>query len=127
MATHLPRLAEWELYLGQGAGDRPVTLSLRDDSPHIAVSAGSGAGKSVLAEPVAVQVLARGGRVVILDRKGSHSWALGLAGVDYCAKPAQMHDALVRLTVSPMSETPWLCTRRKTGTADPACWSSARS
>ncbi|MFI2647588.1 helicase HerA domain-containing protein [Micromonospora fulviviridis] len=97
VAEHLPRLAEWEFYIGQGAGDRPVTLSLRDDSPHIAVSAGTGAGKSVLAELVAVQVLARGGRVVILDRKGSHRWALGLAGVDYCTKPAQMHDALVRL------------------------------
>ncbi|WP_349880834.1 type IV secretory system conjugative DNA transfer family protein [Micromonospora sp. HUAS YX12] len=97
VTEHLPRLAEWEFYIGQGAGDRPVTLSLRDDSPHIAVSAGTGAGKSVLAELVAVQVLNRGGRVVILDRKGSHRWALGLAGVDYCTKPAQMHDALVRL------------------------------
>jgi hypothetical protein len=97
VAEHLPRLAEWEFYIGQGAGDRPVILSLRDDSPHIAVSAGSGAGKSVLAELVAVQVLARGGRVVILDRKGSHRWALGLAGVDYCTRPEQMHDALVRL------------------------------
>ncbi|MFI6243947.1 helicase HerA domain-containing protein [Micromonospora sp. NPDC050795] len=97
VAEHLPRLAEWEFYIGQGAGDRPVTLSLRDDSPHLAVSAGSGAGKSVLAELIAVQVLARGGRVVILDRKGSHRWAVGLPGVDYCTKPAQMHDALVRL------------------------------
>ncbi|MEV4478765.1 type IV secretory system conjugative DNA transfer family protein [Micromonospora coxensis] len=97
LTAHFPRLAEWEFFLGLGAGDRPVTLSLRDDSPHIAVSAGTGAGKSVLAELVAVQVLARGGRVVILDRKGSHRWALGLAGVDYCARPDQMHDALVRL------------------------------
>ncbi|MEV0733302.1 DUF87 domain-containing protein [Polymorphospora sp. NPDC050346] len=97
VAEHLPRLAEWEFYIGQGAGNRPVILSLRDDSPHIAVSAGTGAGKSVLAELVAVQVLARGGQVVILDRKGSHRWALGMAGVDYCTRPAQMHDALVRL------------------------------
>ncbi|WP_460916968.1 type IV secretory system conjugative DNA transfer family protein [Plantactinospora veratri] len=97
VAEQLPRLAEWEFYIGQGAGDRPVILSLRDDSPHIAVSAGTGAGKSVLAELVAVQVLNRGGRVVILDRKGSHRWALGLAGVDYCTRPAQMHDALVKL------------------------------
>ncbi|WP_433228984.1 helicase HerA domain-containing protein [Micromonospora sp. CA-248260] len=97
VAANLAGLAEWEFYIGQGAGDRPVTLSLRDDSPHVAVSAGTGAGKSVLAELIAVQVLNRGGRVVILDRKGSHRWALGLAGVDYCTKPAQMHDALVRL------------------------------
>ncbi|MEV7262738.1 DUF87 domain-containing protein [Micromonospora aurantiaca] len=95
----LARLAEDEFFLGLGAGDRPITISLRDDSPHIAVSAGTGAGKSVLAELLAVQVLARGGRVVILDRKGSHRWALNLAGVDYCTKPEQMHDALVRLAV----------------------------
>ncbi|WUI85919.1 DUF2637 domain-containing protein [Micromonospora zamorensis] len=92
---HLPRLAEPEFHIGQGAGDRPVALSLRDDSPHSAVSA----GKSVLAELIAVQVLARGGHVVILDRKGSHRRALGLAKVDYCTKPTQMHNALVRLAV----------------------------
>lgn len=89
-------LKEWEFYIGQGAGGQPVTISLRDDSPHIAVSAGSGAGKSVLAQLIAVQVLARGGRVTILDRKGSHRWALGLEGVDYCTKAPQMHDALIR-------------------------------
>ncbi|GAA3455928.1 hypothetical protein GCM10018962_77620 [Dactylosporangium matsuzakiense] len=92
----LPGLQEWEFYLGATIGGAPVVLSLKDDSPHIAVSAGSGAGKSVLAQLIAVQVLARGGRVIILDRKGSHRWALGLAGVDYCHKPEQMHDALVR-------------------------------
>lgn len=91
------RLAEWEFYVGQGPGDRPVILSLKDDSPHIAVSAGSGAGKSVLAQLLALQVLRRGGNVVILDRKGSHRWAIGVAGVDYCTKPAQMHEALLRL------------------------------
>ncbi|MBM0235435.1 DUF87 domain-containing protein [Micromonospora sp. STR1_7] len=94
--AHFPRLAEWEFYIGQGAGDVPIVISLRDDSPHIAESAGSGAGKSVLAMLIAVQVLARGGRVVILDRKGSHRWALGQPGVDYCSRPAQMHDALLR-------------------------------
>ncbi|GAA3278974.1 DUF87 domain-containing protein [Dactylosporangium vinaceum] len=92
----LPKLAEWEFYLGASVGEVPVILSLKDDSPHIAVSAGSGAGKSVLAQLVAVQVLARGGRVVILGRKGSHRWALGLAGVDYCHRPEQMHQALIR-------------------------------
>ncbi|KAB1919091.1 DUF87 domain-containing protein [Micromonospora noduli] len=99
VAEHLPRIAEYEFFLGLGAGDKPVTISLRDDSPHIAVSAGTGAGKSVLAELLAVQALARGGRVVILDRKGSHRWAIGLDRVDYCAKPEQMHAALVRLAV----------------------------
>ena len=96
VAERLPRLKEWEFYIGQGAGDTPVVISLHDDSPHIAASAGSGAGKSVLAQLLAVQVLARGGRVTILDRKGSHRWAVGLPGVDYCTRAAQMHDALIR-------------------------------
>lgn len=93
---HVVGLKEWEFYIGQTSGNRPVILSLQDDSPHIAVSAGSGAGKSVLAQLIAVQVLRRGGRVVILDRKGSHRWAINLPGVDYCTKPHQMHDALIR-------------------------------
>ncbi|MFB9238676.1 helicase HerA domain-containing protein [Plantactinospora siamensis] len=96
VAEELPKLAEWEFYVGDGVGGQAVTISLRDDSPHMAVSAGSGAGKSVLALLVAVQVLARGGRVLILDRKGSHRSLLGLPGVDYCTRPEQMHDALLR-------------------------------
>ncbi|MEU8170713.1 type IV secretory system conjugative DNA transfer family protein [Micromonospora sp. NPDC049004] len=96
VAEHLPT-DDAVFFLGMGAGNQPVTISLDDDSPHIAVSAGTGAGKSVLAQLVAVQVLRRGGRVVILDRKGSHRWALGLDRVDYCTRPTQMHDALVKL------------------------------
>ncbi len=92
----LPGLAEWEYFIGLGTGGRPVVVSLRDDSPHIACSAGSGAGKSVLAQLIAVQVLNRGGRVLILDRKGSHRWARGVPGVEYCTQPAEMHDALIR-------------------------------
>jgi hypothetical protein len=95
--ARLPRLKEWEFFLGLGAAGKPVVISLKDDSPHIACSAGSGAGKSVLAQAIGVQVLARGGQVVILDRKGSHRWALGLPGVTYCTTVEQMHHALVEL------------------------------
>lgn len=90
-----PRLGDEEFYLGQSAA-AAVTISLADDSPHIAISAGSGAGKSVLAQLVAAQVLARGGRVILLDFKGSHRWALDMDGVDYCTEPAQQHTALIR-------------------------------
>jgi len=95
-------LKEWEFFLGLGVGGKPVTISLEDDSPHIACSAGTGAGKSVLAQTVAVQVLARGGRVLLLDLKGSHRWALGMPGVDYCTTAAQMHHALT--TVEKIAE-----------------------
>lgn len=90
-----PALQETDLYCGESAGG-PVVVSLHDDSPHIALSAGSGAGKSVLAQLLAVQVLARGGSVLILDRKGSHRWAVGLPRVAYARRPAQMHDLLIR-------------------------------
>lgn len=95
--ARIAQLPDWEFFLGLGVGAKPVTISFKDDSPHIACSAGSGAGKSVLAQLLGVQVLARGGRVVILDLKGSHRWALGLPGVDYCTRPEQMHEALLRL------------------------------
>lgn len=97
LAARIAQLKEWEFFVGLGVGAKPVTVSLKDDSPHIACSAASGGGKSVLAQLIGLQVLARGGRVVILDLKGSHRWALGMAGVDYCTQPEQMHDALMRL------------------------------
>lgn len=93
----ITRAAEDEFVLGLGTAGGPVVISLGDDSPHIAISAGSGAGKSVLAQLIAAQVLSRGGTVFILDRKGSHKWAIGMAGVTYCRKPEQMHEALVAL------------------------------
>lgn len=95
IAAYLDSLPESEFMVGLAAGERPVTVSLDDDSPHMACSAGSGAGKSVLAMLVATQVLRRGGRVVILDFKGSHRWARGLPGVTYCIDVAHMHEALI--------------------------------
>jgi hypothetical protein len=98
IAPYLARLAEWEFIAGLTTGGRPVIVSLDDDAPHIACSAGSGAGKSVLAKLLAAQVLARGGRVTILDRKGSHRWARDLAGVTYCTTAEAMHHELLRLS-----------------------------
>jgi hypothetical protein len=92
---HLDALKEHEFIVGLRAGSRPVVISVDDDAPHIACSAGSGAGKSELAKVIAVQVLSRGGDVLILDLKGSHRWARGLQGVTYCTEPADMHGALI--------------------------------
>lgn len=95
---HLAGLAEHEFCVGLTTGGRPVIISLDDDAPHFACSAGSGAGKSVLAKLLGGQVLAKGGRVVILDRKGSHRWARNLPGVTYCTRPADMHATLLELS-----------------------------
>jgi hypothetical protein len=94
---YLATLAEPEFVVGLTTGNRPVVISLDDDAPHFACSAGSGAGKSVLAKLLAVQVLMKGGHVTILDRKGSHRWARNLPGVTYCTKPADMHRTLIEL------------------------------
>ncbi|MGH7743544.1 MAG: helicase HerA domain-containing protein [Candidatus Dormibacteria bacterium] len=91
----IARCSEWEFVVGLAAGGKPVIISLDDDSPHIACSAGSGAGKSILAMILGIQVLRKGGRVLIIDRKGSHRWARGLSGVTYCTKVADMHSALI--------------------------------
>jgi hypothetical protein len=93
--THLDALKEHEFIVGLRAGARPVVLSVDDDAPHVACSAGSGAGKSELAKVIAVQVLSRGGDVLILDLKGSHRWARGLPGVTYCIDPSDMQPALL--------------------------------
>jgi len=92
--------SETEIVLGLMAGGVPYTVDLDDDSPHIAVSAGTGAGKSVLAMLAAVQILRRGGRVVILDVKGSHRGARGVPGILHCLRPEEMHEALIDLARS---------------------------
>lgn len=98
IAPHLAGLGPAEFVAGLTTGRRPVILSLDDDAPHIACSAGSGAGKSVLAKLLAAQVLSKGGEVIILDRKGSHRWAMGLEGVQYLTKPEDMHYTLIELS-----------------------------
>jgi hypothetical protein len=94
LVANLDRLPDDSLYLGQGAAG-PVTVSLADDSPHVAVSAGSGAGKSTLALLIATQILHRGGSVIVIDRKGSHRALRDLEGVTYCTRPAAMHESLL--------------------------------
>lgn len=82
--------------LGLGAGGRPVYLDLELDSPHLAISAGSGAGKSVLAATVLIQALHRGAVAVVIDvKRHSHRWCYGLPGVAYARDIRDCHDALV--------------------------------
>lgn len=82
--------------LGLGVGGRPVYLDLELDSPHLAISAGTGAGKSVLAATVLTQALHRGAVAVVIDvKRHSHRWCYGLPGVAYARDIRDCHDALV--------------------------------
>lgn len=79
-----------------GAGDEPIGVDSDSDSPHMAVSAGTGAGKSNMLRVVAAQWMHHGAGLVILDfKRRSHRWAKGLEGVVYARSVAEIHHALV--------------------------------
>jgi hypothetical protein len=84
--------------LGLGRAGNAVHAQLILDSPHLLVSAGSGAGKSVILRALAAQVLNRGGLVLIADVKRlSHTWARGLKGARIVRDAQEIHDALLWL------------------------------
>lgn len=87
-----------ELVLGLGRKRAPVITSLSGDSPHIGLSMGSGAGKSVTAMLLGAQVLHKGGLVVILDIKMvSHMWARDLPNACYARTVQEIHETLLWL------------------------------
>lgn len=85
--------------MGVNGEGQPVTVDLSTDSPHILVSASTGAGKSAVARSVAVQRAARGDLVVFLDIKcHSHRWARQLTPIThYADSPSSIGDALVNV------------------------------
>lgn len=84
-------LPESEYLLGVDGSGKPVTLDVTKDSPHMMVSAMSGAGKSVIARAIASQALVKGAVVAFCDIKViSHLWANGLPGVNAYAE--EIHD-----------------------------------
>ena len=95
LMANVEKLSASEFYVGQGPKNEPVIFDVDQDSPHIACSATSGGGKSILAMVIALQFLYRGDKVIILDRKGSHLWAKGIPGIVYCITQQQIHDALI--------------------------------
>lgn len=84
--------------LGVGT-DGAVSVDLDSESPHILVNAPTGLGKSAVARSIAVQRLALGDLVVVLDVKmHSHRWARQLApNVHYADTDAEAGAALVNL------------------------------
>lgn len=84
--------------IGLAAGDRPISIDLESESPHVLVSAGSGAGKSVLLRTILSQGLAKGGYGIILDiKKVSHMWANNIPNCEYHRTAEAIHDRLISL------------------------------
>jgi len=87
-----------DLVLGVGRGGRPVVVSLDGDSPHLMLSMGSGAGKSILGRLIGAQSKYRGGVLLVWDYKLiSQNWCKGLPGVVYCKNEPEIHASAIWL------------------------------
>ncbi len=95
--AELERSAPYTFVLGR-SGAEVLTVSLKEDSPHMAVSAGSGAGKSEWIKDKIAQALHWGWSVIILDWKGeSQEWCEGLPGVRYVRQVERIHDMMIMI------------------------------
>lgn len=84
--------------IGLAAGNRPVTVDLEADFPHVLATGAAGGGKTVLLRTVMSQALAAGGLGVIFDLKRiSHIWADGLPNCEYHRTVESIHDRLLAL------------------------------
>jgi hypothetical protein len=71
------------LILGKGSGNETIRVNLDDESPHVAISAGTGGGKTAKLRLMIMQLKRQGcERIDIIDPKRvSHNWARGIPGV----------------------------------------------
>lgn len=100
----LESCGDGELLIGVGKNDSLIKASLRTDSPHIAISMGTGAGKSNLAGWLLFQMLLRGSIGMVLDakRRLSYPWILKdgdrnivqLPNVAYAWTTPQIHQSM---------------------------------
>jgi hypothetical protein len=82
--------------IGIGPRGVPVAVDLNTESPHVLISGGSGAGKSVVTQTLTAQLMRHGAHVIVLDlKRHSQKWLRGLPNVVYCREPAEMHSALI--------------------------------
>lgn len=81
-------------FYGIAAGGQGLHIGMHSDTPHLAISAGSGAGKSEMIKVLVMQALRWGWSVIILDwKEESQEWAKGLRGVRYYSTEEAIHDA----------------------------------
>jgi hypothetical protein len=95
----LIRSEEYRPMLGMLGGGQSLNAEMIEDSPHIALSAGPGAGKSTLAKLISMQALRWGWGVVVVDWKmtKAYAWMKDLPGVTYLSDLEDIHDFGVRV------------------------------
>lgn len=100
---------EYTPFYGVIAGGEGLHIGMHSDTPHMAISAGSGAGKSEMIKVLVMQALRWGWSVIILDwKEESQEWAKGLPGVRYYSSEEKIHDAGVSIAkeISRRKENP---------------------
>jgi hypothetical protein len=72
-----------EIVVGMGTHNRVCSINLDSEAPHVALSMGTGGGKSSLLRLIIIQLIRSGcERIDILDiKRASHVWAKGIPGV----------------------------------------------
>jgi hypothetical protein len=79
----IERAKDSEILIGMGTHNRTVGIDLDSESPHVAMSIGTGGGKSSLLRLIVIQLIRKGcERIDIIDPKRiSHDWAKDIPGV----------------------------------------------
>lgn len=92
----LEKSKESETIMGIAARGRTISNDLDTESPHTAMSAAPGAGKSVWGRGVIADGLHKGWQFGVLDKKRvSQDWCKDLPGVTYCRVGEEMHNFLI--------------------------------
>jgi hypothetical protein len=83
IAAAIERASDSEIIIGIGTHNRKISIDLDSESPHVAMSIGTGGGKSSLLRLIVIQLIRHGcERIDIIDPKRiSHDWAKDIPGV----------------------------------------------
>jgi hypothetical protein len=91
------------LIAGIGQLNTAVPIDLHSDACHVALSIGPGGGKTLAARALAIQILFKGGLVIVLNaKKTGYNWTRGLPNVAHAKTIDEIADVLI-----------WLNTERK--------------
>lgn len=112
MMPYLERADITKPVIGLGSRGVPIVIDLEDDSPHILVSGGSGAGKSVLTRGLEAHFLHHGATIDFVDitkAGASVVWAKGLPNCHFWRTAASAHNRLVQIgdIISERGELNW--------------------
>jgi hypothetical protein len=95
---YLDAMGEWDFFYGVIGSGEAFSVSVSGDTPHGAVSCGSGGGKSELLKGKVAQAGHKGWFTICMDwKEESQEWLKGLPGTRYVSSVEKIHDTCVAL------------------------------